>query len=238
MGKADLHVHSIYSKDGTATIPEILFEAANFKKLDVIAITDHDEIQGALEAKRLAHHYNIEVIPGCEVSTAEGHLLTYFIESPIPAGLSLIETIHLVAQQGGLCAPAHPNARGIHSISTASIEKVLQDPIAQQTMVAIEGINGTMIFQKSNLNALYLAYKYNLAKCGNSDAHMTDVIAAAITTFEGTTAQALRSALENRKTQAEVNFHTRAIPMLLKTTLKLIHRYRIERTTYKNSYNI
>ena len=124
MGKADLHVHSIYSKDGTATIPEILFDAANVKKLDVIAITDHDEIQGALEAKRLAHHYNIEVIPGCEISTAEGHLLTYFIEEPIPAGFPLIETIHLVAQQGGhLCSRASQcprHSQHLHSLHRKS----------------------------------------------------------------------------------------------------------------------
>lgn len=228
MGKADLHIHSIYSKDGTATIPEILNEAANIKNLDVIAITDHDEIEGALKAKRLAPQFNIDIILGIEISTADGHLLAYFIETLIPAGLPLTETVLLIAQQGGICAPAHPNATAIHSISTKVLDQALQNPIVQKTLIAIEGINGTMIFQKSNLNALYLAYKFNLSKCGNSDAHMTDAIGAAITTFEGTNAQDLRAALEQRKTQAEFNLHMRAIPTLFKTIRKLIHRYRIQ----------
>lgn len=235
MGKADLHIHSTFSKDGTASIPEILFEATKIKKLDVIAITDHDEIQGALEAKRLAHHYEIDVISGCEISTADGHLLAYFIESPIPAGLPLIETVHLVAKQGGICAPAHPNARAIHSLSSKVIEEALKDEIVKKTLVAIEGINGTMIFQKSNLNSLYLSYKLNLAKCGNSDAHMTDTIGAAITMFQGKTAEDLRKALEQKNTQAEINFHIRAIPMFIKNIIRLFQRYRMEHSFNKTS---
>ena len=75
MGKADLHIHTIYSWDGTCTVEAVLKQAAHIAGLDVIAITDHDEIQGALEAVDLAPRYGIEVIPGCEISTADGHLL-------------------------------------------------------------------------------------------------------------------------------------------------------------------
>ena len=93
MGKADLHIHTIYSWDGTCTVEAVLKQAAHTAELDVIAITDHDEIQGAQEAAELAPRYGIEVIPGSEISTADGHLLALFIPKKISAGLSVVETI-------------------------------------------------------------------------------------------------------------------------------------------------
>lgn len=74
MGLAELHMHTIYSYDGTASIPAVLARAKQVG-LDVIAITDHDEINGALKAFDLAPQFDIEVIPGIEVTTAEGDLL-------------------------------------------------------------------------------------------------------------------------------------------------------------------
>ena len=78
MGLADLHLHTIYSYDGTASIQAVLTRARQIG-LDVIAITDHDEIAGALKALELAPHYGVEVIPGSEITTAEGDLLALFI---------------------------------------------------------------------------------------------------------------------------------------------------------------
>ncbi|MFO3797223.1 MAG: PHP domain-containing protein, partial [Anaerolineales bacterium] len=57
MGLADLHIHSIYSVDGAITISAILNYVASRTNLNVIAITDHDEIAGALQAEKMAHHY-------------------------------------------------------------------------------------------------------------------------------------------------------------------------------------
>ena len=91
MGLADLHLHTIYSYDGTATLPAVLRRAREIG-LNVIAITDHDEIAGALEAVKLASHYGVEVIPASEITTAEGDLLALFIHEKIQPGLSLIET--------------------------------------------------------------------------------------------------------------------------------------------------
>ncbi|NTU75780.1 MAG: phosphotransferase, partial [Anaerolineaceae bacterium] len=59
-------------------------------ELNVIAITDHDEIKGALEAVELAPAFGIEVVPGSEISTADGHVLALYIRQRVPAGLSLI----------------------------------------------------------------------------------------------------------------------------------------------------
>jgi len=85
MGLADLHVHTNHSFDGTAPVAAVLQEARQIG-LDVIAITDHDAIDGALEAMDLAAKIGIEVIPGIEISTAEGDLLALFVTKKIERG--------------------------------------------------------------------------------------------------------------------------------------------------------
>ena len=78
MGLADLHTHTIYSYDGTASVPAVLKRAKQIG-LHVLAITDHDEIVGSLKALELAPKYGIQVIPGIEITTAESDLLAYNI---------------------------------------------------------------------------------------------------------------------------------------------------------------
>src|SRR6266702_5756340 len=80
-GKADLHMHSTYS-DGIATIEQILHYVQHHTHLDVIAITDHDVIEGSLRARDLWEKgsYRFDFIVGEEISTSEGHLLALFIE--------------------------------------------------------------------------------------------------------------------------------------------------------------
>jgi predicted metal-dependent phosphoesterase TrpH len=117
MSFADLHVHSIYSYDGTSTIPAILKHAAARTNLKVLAITDHDTIRGVREAQDLAPRYGLEVIPGCEISTRDGHLLALFIENPIKPDLPLLDTVLALADQGGICVAAHPYARGMNSLT-------------------------------------------------------------------------------------------------------------------------
>jgi hypothetical protein len=85
-GLADLHMHTNYS-DGTGSVEEVLAFAEHHTTLDVIAITDHDTIEGALRARDLAaqREYRFEVIVGEEISTREGHLLALFLRHPIRA---------------------------------------------------------------------------------------------------------------------------------------------------------
>src|SRR5215218_11522871 len=107
--KADIHVHSTHS-DGHAAVEEVLEHAVRRTDLQVIAITDHNTIEGALEARSLAEEYGIEVVVGEEVSTADGELLALFIERRLAPGRPAAETIAAVHEQGGLCVAAHPYA--------------------------------------------------------------------------------------------------------------------------------
>jgi hypothetical protein len=204
MGKADLHIHTIYSWDGTCSVPAVLKQASHKLHLDVIAITDHDEIAGALEAVNLAPRYGIEVIPGIEISTAEGHLLALFIREMIPAGLPLVDTILRVGKAGGLCIAAHPTARGSSSLSEAAIRGALRNPEAARTLLGIEVYNASIVHRAGNVHARAMARTLPLARTGSSDAHLIWAIGRGLTRFAGRTAGDLRQAIESRSTRVEV----------------------------------
>jgi predicted metal-dependent phosphoesterase TrpH len=205
MGKADLHVHTIYSWDGTASVSAVLKQAVDVAGLDVIAITDHDEIAGALEAMTLAPAYGIEVIPGCEITSADGHVLALFINQRVPPGLSLVETARRVGELGGLCIAAHPSARGTSSLQPETIRQALADPEAARSLVGIEVYNGGLIHRRSNPLALELAETLQVAQVGNSDAHTLDMVGQGATRFDGRSALDLYLALKSGQTQAIVN---------------------------------
>ncbi len=197
MGLADLHIHTIYSYDGTASVPAVLARARQVG-LDVIAITDHDEIKGALKAFELAPEFGIEVIPGIEITTAEGDLLALFVTERIKPGLPLIETIIKVGEAGGICIAPHPMARGMgmKSLSGPSIVQALHHPDASPILIGIETYNATALDRESNYHAqALLAERPGIAQVGNSDAHTLQTIGLGATEFPGCTAADLLDAL-------------------------------------------
>jgi len=202
MGLADLHLHTIYSYDGTASVPAVLTRAKQLG-LDVIAITDHDEIKGALKAMELASAYGVEVIPGIEITTADGDLLAFFITEKVDAGLSLVETVLRVRELGGICIAPHPMAggMGMKSLKARTILKALRNPQAAETLIGIETYNGTSIDRIGNHSANLLASRLHIAKTGSSDAHVIDTIGFGATEFEGSTASDLLEALKNKTTK-------------------------------------
>jgi predicted metal-dependent phosphoesterase TrpH len=203
MGLADLHLHTIYSYDGTASLAAVLNRAKQLG-LDVIAITDHDEIKGALKAMEIAPNYGVEVIPGIEITTADGDLLAFFITEKVDAGLSLIETVLRVRELGGVCVAPHPMAggMGMKSLKGRVILKALRNPLVAETLIGIETYNGTAIDRISNHAAHILASRLHIAKTGSSDAHVIDTIGFGVTEFEGSTAADLLTALKNKTTKA------------------------------------
>lgn len=202
MGYADLHIHSVYSHDGTSTISAILKYVADRTDLNVIAITDHDSIAGIREGLLLGPKYGIEVIPGCEVSTREGHLLALFINDVVPAGLSLVETVRRVGRMGGVCVAPHPEAKWTSSLTAECMQRALSEPGVANVLVGVETVNGGLVYTRSNLAAMHLAERLDLASVGNSDAHILKMIGQGSTLFEGKTAQDLRGALINHATHA------------------------------------
>ncbi|MEW5940387.1 MAG: PHP domain-containing protein [Chloroflexota bacterium] len=201
MGLADLHVHTIYSYDGTAPVPSVLRRAREVG-LDVIAVTDHDVIEGALRALDLAPKYGVEVIPGIEITTAEGDLLALFVHETIQAGRSLVETVLNVRELGGICIAPHPSARGMgmKSLSVKAIVKALRVPAVADTLIGIESYNATALDKVHISAARLLTSRMNLASVGNSDAHVLGAIGLGATEFPGQGAADLLSALRSGQT--------------------------------------
>ena len=201
MGLADLHIHTIYSYDGTASVPAVLARAKRLN-LDVIAITDHDEISGSRKAVELAHRYGLEAIPGIEITTAEGDLLAFNIQENIPRDQSLIDTLLRVRQLGGFCIAPHPMAGGVgmKSLNAYSILRALRNPDVAGTLIAIETFNATLIDKMSNHYAHILAERLDIAQTASSDAHVVEAIGLGTTEFDGCTSQDLLLALLKRET--------------------------------------
>lgn len=195
MGLADLHIHTNFSWDSTTTVPAILKYVADYTDLDVIAITDHDEIRGALQALDRASAYGVQVIPGSEITTQEGHLIALFIQEKIPAGLSLIETIKRVGRLGGLCIAAHPMALWAGALNARSIRRAVQYPYLSNILVGIETFNAGLIYQRTNRAAQALARTLPLSLVGSSDSHMLKTIGLGVTYFRGSTPADLRADL-------------------------------------------
>ena len=107
-GTADLHVHTHHS-DGQDSPTEVVQWATRLG-LDVIAITDHDVIDGALIASALARREESgpEVVVGEEVSSRDGHILGLYLTRLVRPGMSAEETIAAIHEQGGVAVAAHP----------------------------------------------------------------------------------------------------------------------------------
>jgi predicted metal-dependent phosphoesterase TrpH len=200
-GLADVHMHTTFS-DGTGSVAEVLTFVEDHTSLDVIAITDHDTIEGALRARDLAaaHNYRFEIIVGEEISTREGHLLALFLQESIAPGQSIERSIELVHEQGGLAIVAHPFNRVFrHSVQRSVMNRLLRQPDVHPD--GIETLNGSFAGIGSSQIAMRLARTvYPWAETGSSDAHTLTAIGCARTIFSGHTAADLRTAIERRET--------------------------------------
>jgi glycosyltransferase involved in cell wall biosynthesis len=160
----DLHMHTDHSPD-CATPVDALLEAAKEKGLDAIAITDHNEISGALEARDRAD--GIKVIVSEEVKTADqGEVIGLFLEEKIQRGMTLAETIAEIRRQGGLVYVPHPFDR-MHAVP--DYEHMLG---VVEEIDAVEVFNPRITLKAFNEEAARFAAKYRIAAGAGSDSHV------------------------------------------------------------------
>jgi predicted metal-dependent phosphoesterase TrpH len=205
LGRADMHLHTLYS-DGTASVHALLDHVANATVLDVVAVTDHERIDGALRAREIhaAGEYPFELVVGEEITTRRGHVLALFITERIPALRPLPETLERIHDQGGIAIAAHPMAPLTPSLGAASLRWSRAAPDPRHRLDAIELMNPSTAGRarraaRDRLNADEL----RLPAVGNSDAHVLEGVGSAWTWFPGSTAADYRAAIADGTTRPD-----------------------------------
>jgi predicted metal-dependent phosphoesterase TrpH/glycosyltransferase involved in cell wall biosynthesis len=168
----DLHMHTDHSSDCVTPV-EVLLATARERGLGAIAVTDHNEISGAIAARDKAAEYGVKVIVGEEVKTADqGEVIGLFIEDKIARGMSLEETIAEIRRQGGLVYVPHPFDR-LHSVPDYEHLLAVVDQVD-----AIEVFNPRIAIAAWNEEAVRFAGKYRIPGGAGSDAHVAQGLGA------------------------------------------------------------
>ncbi|HSK50110.1 MAG TPA: PHP domain-containing protein [Solirubrobacterales bacterium] len=182
--EVDLHMHTDHSGD-CATPVEVLLQTARDRGLGAIAITDHNEVSGALEARRIAaeRYDDLKVIVAEEVKTAEqGEVIGLFLEEKIPKGMTMAETIAAIREQGGLVYVPHPFDR-FHSVPDY---EHLMDIVEEIDI--LEVFNPRVAVTAFNEEAVRFARKYRIVPGAGSDSHVAQGLGSVrqrIHDFEG-----------------------------------------------------
>ena len=160
--RLDLHVHTRFSKDSHAPIASVVKHCQK-AGLSVVAITDHNNIQGALEVQSAAP---FQVIIGEEIKSAAGDIIGLFLQEEIPGGLPAVETAQLVKDQGGLVAVPHPFCRlRPTALGLGALLEIL--PLVD----LIEGFNSHSVMPGDNARGEKFAQQHSLPMVACSDSH-------------------------------------------------------------------
>ncbi len=208
MGKADLHIHSSVS-DGMASVSEIMAHVQENTDLDLLAITDHDAVDGSLEAVEWVKNHprcRFQMVFGSEITTALGrHMLAYFFRppyptKPFPRGKSYRHTINLIHEMGGVAAIPHPTVMWTPSGGYRHILWLLGGG------VKIDGIEvcNAAIGARGNEEKIrhFNRRDFHLGELGGSDAHHLAQIGSAFTIYQGSGVADFERSLTHRKTKA------------------------------------
>jgi predicted metal-dependent phosphoesterase TrpH len=218
----DLHCHTSASFDSLAD-PRDQVRAAATRGLTHLAITDHDRIDGALDARDHAPE-GLTILVGEEIRTRDGDLVAVFLDEAIEPGLSATDTIEAIRAQGGLVGIPHPFDRFRGSLSKGEHPAGIEALAA--TVDWIEAWNARVMWGDGNLHAAELAREVSVPGVSVSDAHTTIEVGIAATVVEGdpSTPDGLRAALAGplELTPAHASVYVR----LFMPAAKLVQRVR------------
>ncbi len=197
------------------SVAELLSYAEAQTNLDVVAVTDHDEIRGALKLRDLAAQRNssLGVITGTEVTTRHGHVLALFVERAFPMLKSIDATLAAIHEAGGIAIAPHPMSWLTTSIGERTLRRIhALGEAGRRSGVyfdAIEMLNPSVAGRVAHhrareLNRTVLHYSV----MAGSDAHASNLIGTAYTTFPGRSPDELRTAFAARATAAHGRFWT------------------------------
>ena len=173
--KMDLHSHTWYSHDSILK-PEDLVEACLRRGINCLAVTDHNEIDGAKAVARIAP---FKVIVGEEIRTRDGEISGLFLKERIPPNLSARVTIREIRRQKGLVYVPHPFAAGV----TMRLRKAMLEALAEHVDI-VEGWNSRGLLRADDLRAQQWALGHGIPFAAGSDAHTRFEIGAAYVEME------------------------------------------------------
>jgi predicted metal-dependent phosphoesterase TrpH len=175
--RADFHSHSNYSRDSVIG-PEAFVDNCVRKGVTCIAVTDHNEIEGAFVIQKLASERaagRLKVVVGEEVKTAEGEIIGLFLKDLVARGMSPEDTIDAIHEQGGLAVIPHPYDIFRRSVLTdEAIERV------KTKVDAIEGFNCRNILGKHDQKARDKAAEVDKPTTLGTDSHSTIELGGAL----------------------------------------------------------
>jgi predicted metal-dependent phosphoesterase TrpH len=161
--RIDLHVHTRHSHDSAAPVDSVL-QRCRDSGLELVAVTDHDNIRGGLEAREKSNGF--PVIVGEEIKTAGGDVIGLFLEDPVPPRLTPLETVKRVKDQGGLVGVPHPFDR---VRPTAMGRRALLEILPWVDF--LEGYNAHTLLSRDNRRGVDFAEEYTVPVVACSDSH-------------------------------------------------------------------
>lgn len=169
--RVDLHSHTMWSGDSTTT-PDEVEQSVVESGIDVLCITDHNAIRGAVE---LAARLPCRVVVGEEMRTHAGEVIGLFLTERVPAGTTPVAAAHAIRSQGGVVYVPHPFDPMRRNIT----ERALHELTSARLVDAVEVLNAKTSLRSLNERAAAFASEHDLAAGAGSDAHVPHGLGAA-----------------------------------------------------------
>jgi predicted metal-dependent phosphoesterase TrpH len=169
--RVDLHSHTMWSGDSTTT-PDELAAAVEACGIDVLCITDHNAIRGAVD---MAGRLPCRVVVGEELRTHAGEIIGLFLTDHVPFGVQPREAAERIRAQGGVVYVPHP----FDPMRRNLAEHALVELTAEGLVDAIEVRNAKTSLESLNERAAAFARAHGLLAGAGSDAHVPDALGAA-----------------------------------------------------------
>ncbi|MEI8238673.1 MAG: PHP domain-containing protein [Actinomycetota bacterium] len=169
--RVDLHSHTMWSGDSTTT-PDEIAEAVRSSGIDVLCITDHNAIKGAVD---LSDALPCRVVVGEELRTHAGEIIGLFLHERIPVGAAPAEAALAIRAQGGVVYVPHP----FDPMRRNMAEPALYELAGEGLLDAIEVVNAKTSLRSLNQRAAAFAAEFDLAAGAGSDAHVPNALGAA-----------------------------------------------------------
>jgi predicted metal-dependent phosphoesterase TrpH len=169
--RVDMHTHTMWSGDSTTT-PDEFTASVTESGLEVVCITDHNDIAGAVE---LADRLECRVIVGEELRTPAGEIIGLFLTDRIPMGVGHIEAAMAIRDQAGVVYIPHPFDTMRRNLSEAALYELAEAELID----VVEVLNAKTSLASLNRRAAEFAAEFGIAAGAGSDAHVPAALGAA-----------------------------------------------------------